>query len=530
MNKDFVKRNTEAHGWLGLIISSLLFVVFFTGSISFFRHDIEQWAIQGHFQFNEYSPEEYLPVSEVFEVALAGRSYNPQEPQFVYPPTKKEPYYRIYINLDEEKVSEDEYLFIDPRSGEVMGSVDDFFLGDFMYRLHYSLNLPLGNYLIGFVTLAFLYIIFSGVLIHAKDMVRGFFRYRSEGRLRSQLLDIHNVIGVISLPYTLMLAVTGLIFNLVIIYQIAFAFILYQGDVDALLSDAGIISSTSEWSNEPWESPPIDDLYQQQVQRWGTIPSQVRITNYGDIGATLEIFGDTAEGLGGRYSISYNLSDQSINYSEPSNTPNAVAEGISVVTSLHFGNFAGFDLRVIYFLLGIAVCALIVTGNLLWVSQREGKMSSAKLVFVDRFTLGSTAGLAVATAISFLAERILPVGMANRADMLVNCFVVSLLLATVYIWFARNRRMALVNLLGCFSLICVSLVSVDLVFFNTALISAIDTGQMAVAGVDITILIFSGLVGFVTWRLYQRTLNLPEPKTAVESSFAARPASSLPTK
>ena len=59
------------------IISSLLFVVFFTGSISFFRHDIEQWAIQGHFQFDEYSPEEYLPVSEVFEVALAGRSYNP---------------------------------------------------------------------------------------------------------------------------------------------------------------------------------------------------------------------------------------------------------------------------------------------------------------------------------------------------------------------------------------------------------------------------------------------------------------------
>ncbi len=77
MDKDFIKRNTEAHGWLGLIISSLLFVVFFTGSISFFRHDIEQWAIQGHFQFDEYSPEEYLPVSEVFEVALAGRSYNP---------------------------------------------------------------------------------------------------------------------------------------------------------------------------------------------------------------------------------------------------------------------------------------------------------------------------------------------------------------------------------------------------------------------------------------------------------------------
>ena len=104
-------------------------------------------------------------------------------------------------------MNRDEYLLVDPRSAKVMGNVDDFFLADFMYRLHYSLNLPLGNYLIGFVTLAFLYIIFSGVLIHAKDFVKGFFRYRSEGRLRSQLLDMHNVL--ISLP-TLMLAVTGL--------------------------------------------------------------------------------------------------------------------------------------------------------------------------------------------------------------------------------------------------------------------------------------------------------------------------------
>ena len=524
MDKDFIKRNTEAHGWLGLIISSMLFVVFFTGSISFFRHDIELWAIQGHFQFDGYNPAEYLSVSEVFEMTLSGRSYDPREPQIVYPPTRKEPYYRAYVNLDEEKVSkESEYLLIDPRSGQIMGSLDNFFLADFLYRLHYSLNLPLGNYLIGFVTLAFLYTIFSGVLIHAKDMVRGFFRYRPKGRLRSQLLDIHNVIGVISLPYTLMLAITGLIFNLVIIYQVAFAFILYQGDVDALLSDAGIFSSASEWSNEPWESPPIDDLYQQQLQKWGTVPAQARITNYGDSGATFEIFGDTAEGLGGRYSISYNLSDQSINYSEPSNTPNIVTEGIGVVSSLHFGNFAGFDLRAIYFLLGIAVCALIVTGNLLWVSQREGKMSSAKLVFIDRFTLASTAGLAVATAISFLAERILPVSMANRADMLVNCFVGSLLFATVYIWFARNRRKALVNLLSCFSLICVSIVSVDLIFFNKALMSAIDSGQIALLGVDAAIIISAGLVGFLTWRLYQRGKIRSEPEPEKKATVLETP-------
>lgn len=41
MNKDFLKRLTEAHSWLGLIISGLLFVIFFAGSISLFRHEID---------------------------------------------------------------------------------------------------------------------------------------------------------------------------------------------------------------------------------------------------------------------------------------------------------------------------------------------------------------------------------------------------------------------------------------------------------------------------------------------------------
>ncbi|MCG8415151.1 MAG: PepSY domain-containing protein, partial [Pseudomonadales bacterium] len=456
---------------------------------------------------------------EVFETALADRAYDPLEPQFIYPPTESEPYYRAYVNLDEDVADEDyNYLLIDPRSGEILGSVEDFFLADFMYILHYSLNLPFGSYLIGLVTLVFLYVILSGVLIHAKDMVKGFFRYRPGSRMRSQLLDIHNIIGVISLPYTLMLAITGLIFNLVIIYQIAFALILYQGNVDELLSDAGIVTPSTQWLDSPWQSPPIDELFQQQVDKWGTIPTQARITNYGDSGATLEVFGETGEGLKGRYSISYNLADQSINYAEPGSDPNVVTQGIGVVTSLHFGNFAGFDLRAIYFLLGMAVCGLIITGNLLWVGQREKTMSSAKLAFVGRFTLASTAGVAVATAVSFLAERLLPMGLDDRAGLLVYSFVAALLLVTVYVWFAKDRRIALVHLLQCFASLCLLVVSVDLVLFNRALTAALSTGHIAIIGVDAAILGFAVLVAYVSWKLHRRSGQAGDQNAALAGS------------
>ena len=503
MRKETIQRNTEAHGWLGLIVSALLFVVFFTGSISFFRQEIEQWALQAHYKFEPYDPDHYLSVSEVFEIALDGRSFNPKEPQFIYPPTEAEPYYRAYVNADlnDDKAHEDSYLLINPKTGEIMGSMEDFFLADFMYILHYSLNLPLGGYLIGLVTLAFLYILLSGVLIHAKGLVSGFFRYRSSGRERSQLLDIHNIIGVISLPYTIVLAVTGLIFNLLIIYQIAFALILYQGNTEALLSDAGIVTPSAKWQDIAWKLPPIDELYEQQVDRWGTIPTQARITGYGDHGATLEIFGETGEGFNGRYSISYNLSDSSINYSEPSDDPNAVTQGIGVVSSLHFGNFAGINLRTIYFLLGLAVCALIVTGNLLWVRQREKILSSTAVTFVGRFTLASTAGVALACATAFVAERLLPIGLADRGGMLVNCFTITLLAATVYVWLADDRNLALVRLLQCFAALCALIPLVDLVLFSDALIASANRGQLTLIGVDVVILVFALLVGYISWRL-----------------------------
>ncbi len=505
MNKEIIQRNTEAHGWLGLIISALLFVVFFTGSISFFRHDIEMWSLLGHYHAEAYTPENYVSPSEAFDAALAGRAIDPDEPQIIYPPTDEEPFYRAYVYLDETVAGhETDYLIIEPTTGEVLGDADDFFLADFMYILHYSLNLPYGGYLIGFVTLFFLFTIFSGVLIHAKDMVKGFFRYRSDGRKRSQLLDFHNIVGVISLPYALMFAVTGLIFNLVIIYQIAFAVILYQGNTEALLEDAGIVEAHNEWQNQPWLNPPIDRLYEAEVEKWGTVPNLVRVNHWGDASATMEMYGPMEEGLNSTWGVSYNLADGSTNFEQPGQDPNAVTQGIGVVTALHFGNFAGLDLRILYFLLGVGVCALIVTGNLLWVGQREKALSSAKVAFIGRFTLACSAGLAVATGVAFLAERLLPLGLADRAGAMVNCFVAALLLSSVYIWFAKDRRIVLIRLLQATCALCLLIALVDVLFFSDALEAAIANGHGAVVAVDVTLFLAAILIGYISLRLSRK--------------------------
>jgi uncharacterized iron-regulated membrane protein len=55
MNKNSLKALTNAHAWVGLVISTILFIIFFAGSISLFRDDINAWELNPHFAVNGQS-------------------------------------------------------------------------------------------------------------------------------------------------------------------------------------------------------------------------------------------------------------------------------------------------------------------------------------------------------------------------------------------------------------------------------------------------------------------------------------------
>lgn len=426
MKKGTLRQLTQAHGWLGIIISSLLFLVFLAGSISLFRDEILIWAVQPIHQSAE-GPQ--LSSAQIMERAIQGRAFNAKEHLSVVPPSDSLPYYRVYVDLIEEQAGR-EYipLLMDPVSGEVVGEIDKFFLADFIYFLHYNMNIPFGDYLIGFITLFFFFMLLSGVVIHARKLFRNFFQYRSESNQRSQLLDMHNVIGTVSLPFTLMYAITGLIFNLVIIYQIAFALVLYKGDQQALLTDAGYHDPHPEWHGKPVEHSNIDNLVNQYGQKYQSAPYVVRLYNYGDESAVLHLIGEVEGYFFQRYETAIRLSDESVIFTTDMNQNNKVRQGLAAVAKLHFGSYANMDLRFVYLLLGLLVCGLIVTGNLLWIEKREkNQQSSPRSAQVMRYlNFVCTSGLIGAISVGFLFERILPPEMTARQQWMVYSFVFTL--------------------------------------------------------------------------------------------------------
>ena len=504
LSKAFLKRITDAHSWLGLIISGLLFVVFFCGSIALYRAEINEWAVQPHFSFAQG---EHKSVSEIMEIAITGQNFDAKEHLTLLLPSKETPYYRAYVDVLHNEGEEDHASFlIDPVSGEKLVEGDKFFLAEFIYKLHYDLNFSAGSYIIGFVTLIFFFALVSGVLIHAKKLVANFFKYRTEQNKRSKLLDMHNVIGVMSLPFTLMYAISGLIFNLVIIYQIAFALVLYKGDQQALLDDAGYVSIQPQWQDKPWKNIDIDHVYQQIVNRENYQPTFVRMYNYGDESAVIHVGGGMAKQLGGRFDIATELTSlQETVINDPVNT-NMVRKGLQVVANLHFGNYAGFDLRLLYFILGIAVCILIVAGNLLWLDKysRQRENSTKVLRFTGQYTLVSTAGVILATAVAFLLERVLPIGLHERDQILIYGFIAGLVLSAIAAYFTNNLKTCLAHLLTISAFTGIVVVCYDLIFFFNKIAVLAMNGQTNLAWTDLAILVLSVFSYWVANRLTKK--------------------------
>ena len=93
------------------------------------------------------------------------------------------------------------------------------------------------------------------------------------------------------------------------------------------------------------------------------------------------------------------------------------------------GHFAGPLLRWLYFICGLASTAMIGTGLVIWLGKRQLKHAKNgvmpfELRLVEVLNIASMSGLVVAVAAFFWANRLLPIGMAERAGWEINSFFI----------------------------------------------------------------------------------------------------------
>ncbi|NMR24729.1 PepSY domain-containing protein [Pseudoalteromonas sp. NEC-BIFX-2020_015] len=451
MNKETLKNLTHAHAWLGLIISGVLMIVFVCGSISFFRHNITQWDSQYHAP--AAASGEVVPVSTILDNIAAQNFAIPAHHNLLIAlPSAEQPYY--YTAFETETADGhhvDHQLNFDAVTGQQLPfDLDTFYLSDMLYNLHISLLLPYGTEIVGVITLLFFVMVMSGLCMVLKKMISHFYQYRTN-RNKDTYLDGHTLIGVSSLPFTFVFALTGVMFNLSIVLQAGFGFAVFKGDIPALIQTAGFFQFPQvEYSGNAVNNSQVDVILKKtQTQYPNQAIKIINIYGAGDENGEVEVRLHEQNSLVPTTYLTYKLKDASF-IDEYNSKQAPTAATYTALSNLHFGEFGGITLKFVYFILGFSCCYLILSGNLIWLEKRENNRQQSKrgLAFVKAMTLALSTGTLIAVACSFIGARLTPISW-DRTELLPTLFFCAIgvsLLHAIFNSMQRQRvRLAMVQ-------------------------------------------------------------------------------------
>ncbi|MBU2070460.1 MAG: PepSY domain-containing protein [Gammaproteobacteria bacterium] len=513
MKAQTLRSALDGHGWLGIFISVPLFIIFWAGSLTLFYPELKKWAELPQFPVD--ATQAVLPVDQVLRQTLAQYQVDHSQTLFLVLPDENQPWYQFYLPqlATENDVKPDMLeLLVHPVSGEVVTTAEQFHFADFLYKLHIDLQLPAGDYIVGIITLLFMVIIFTGVVVQFKKLFSHFFLYRADKTPRYQLTDIHNVIGVISLPYSFIFALTGLMFNLGLISQLVTLTLVYDGDRQRLLADAGFARVVAQPSGQVQQMPDLDQLIADWEQQQNADAHSVRLNHYGDKNALIRLIGQHNDNFAQRIDMTYRVRDGQF---PPEINPaqrNAFADGTRFLYALHFGHFAGVDLRIIYSLLGLGVCAIIVAGNMLWLNKYSKKRDISPRVcrLLQATTLGGCIGIVLATGVGFLLERTLAPAWLGRTPVIETAFAITLLLSMLAAWCShRAKHFVRQGMLVC-ALLLLLTVAGDVLMFGPQLLQLAQTGSAEVLAVSCSFALLAMLLLWLASRFRLTASQQPE--------------------
>jgi uncharacterized iron-regulated membrane protein len=405
----------EMHAWAGVTSSILLFVVFYCGVFALFRTDIVVWQdprLQALPPTAAVALEPLLAqVRHTAKLSVAASVSIELQPntRFV----------KVYVS---DASTSDQEFWMDPRTLARAGVGSR--LESELYRLHFFGQVPGGRELSGLLALVFLVSLVAGIVIHLKDLVRQFWLFRPAQRLRHAASDAHKVVGVFGLPFALAFGWSGLLLGLSGLLGSGFAEAVYDGRGDRVDSLNGYPPVPRSLATGSAPARSLDELLARARNALGHEAGRltyVSIQRAGDVSATMQAYFSGAPFRGNADALLDAVTGQVLVSSSARKSP---AEAFTrVLYDTHFAAFGGLFLKVVYALLALGVCAVIVTGNVIWLERRDAARRRLGNRLLERATVGVCAGLVCATAGYFMANRSLPWGLPNRATWEFSIFL-----------------------------------------------------------------------------------------------------------
>ncbi len=212
MNSKSIKTWTWVHKWSSLVCTVFMLLLCITGLPLIFHHEI------GHLLGTEVEAPKMpagtarASLDRVLEVARA--RHPGRVVQFASHPEDSDDLWFVTLTPTPTTTDDFKSVAVDARTGQVLAEpkFDEGFMY-VMFKLHVDLfaGLP-GKLFLGFMGLLLLVALVSGVVLYAPFMRKlDFGTVRREKRPRLKWLDLHNLLGIVTLVWLFVVGATGMI-------------------------------------------------------------------------------------------------------------------------------------------------------------------------------------------------------------------------------------------------------------------------------------------------------------------------------
>lgn len=303
-----------------------------------------------------------------------------------------------------------------------------------MDAVHRTAGLPVGVEIGENITgvLAGLYFValVSGLILVLPSLVRDVLALRLSANLKRMWLDAHNLVGVASLPFHLVIALTAFVFGLHDPIYAALDRMVYDGELPKIMRSTSPFAGVRRDEASAATKPVAELIAAVAATSAGFTPKGLHYRDMHTRGATVRVFGEDPRFLsrGGGFAALRGATAEVVNVDYLPEAQSSWTKIVAAFFALHFASYGGDIVRWTYLVLGLAGAFLFYSGNLLWIESRrrtarrhgEGVMQTRSTRLMAAATvgvcLGCVCGLSVAIAsVKWLHGHVDDIEVTSRA-------------------------------------------------------------------------------------------------------------------
>lgn len=557
MFTNFRQAMTWLHTWMGLVLGFVLMVCFFFGSLSVFDREIDRWAIP-QTRFEPQSMPSFdkmlLPILQQVQPdekeyatnmpKLHDASKGPMTPRLELPvyeywayTTHRDPVLAMGVSFgvplprnsdDHNHIHAD--VTIDPRNGTLVPN-DALKVGSaWFYPMHYSLNWvwkDVGYWIVGLAGFTMLVALVTGVIMHRK-IFREFFTFRPRKHTLRSTLDLHNLTGVVALPFHFFFAFTGLVIFASYYYFPVSHTLLQPLHQQHEVIEAKTTGLPHERSGQAAPLSSVDAMVAEAKRRWAARDmagevGYLTVMHVGDANSYVSIYraGSDRVALVGE-GIHFKASTGEVLHED---SPRKVVSDINeFLNGLHLQHFEHWMLRWLYVLGGLLGCLCIATGFVFFVEKRKqqhAKAGGQGSRVVDALAVTTVSGMVIAAIGMLVVNRVLPADLAGKGDWEKLAFWGIWMLAMLHA-FMRSAPVAQARMNPawreqCWAIAGLAVAAVALNALTTGdhLVKTVFTDNyLPVAGVDLSLLTSVGIAIWAARKLALRERGVVQKQVA----------------